>query len=314
LLAASVALLTTVQARRRGISPKTPALGTGVLFMGTWVAVGSGLILSYLSTFIIKSLCLLCAGLEVSNIVLAILMLLYIRRARLSPLEPLLKDFRFAGGHLKIAAPVVAVFFATSAGLLAAYPSYWEILEPHGPGDLPHGFTDEGHPWIGAEKPKATIMEFTDFQCPFCQNAHAYARRMVEKYPHKVRLIHRDFPLDHHCNPEVTKPYHLRACQLSKAARCAGEQKKYWEMADLIFSRRDRQGGPDPYALAFRLDLDKDAFSKCMRSKKVHEALMRDINKANRLGLQGTPTYFINGNLLRSWPTEPIIKVFLEES
>jgi protein-disulfide isomerase/uncharacterized membrane protein len=302
-LALLAAALTAALTRRR--------LGSGVLFWGAAIGVAVGVWLSYVSAFRIGSLCLLCSALEGVNVALWVTATLHFRARRIAPDMLLARDARFFWHHRRWTLPGAAVGLAALAALSALYPPYWKILEPNGPGGLPHGFTAEGHAWIGARRPRVTIVEFTDFQCPFCRMAHSRVRLLVTAHARTVRLVHRDFPLDHHCNHMIKKPYHPRACELARAARCAGRQHKFWEMADLIFARRDREGGPNPEALAFRLGLDRAEFNRCMQSPAVHEHIQADILESERLKLSGTPSYFLNGRKIRGWPKLEQIKSLL---
>ena len=101
---------------------------------------------------------------------------------------------------------------------------------------MPSGVNDEGHPWIGAENPELTIEEFTDYQCFQCKKMHFFLRRLVAQHPDKIRLVHRNYPLDHELNPiVVSQPYHVGSGKMALVANAAGISGKFWEMNDLLF-------------------------------------------------------------------------------
>ncbi len=290
---------------------KNRRYGLGLLTAGTWLALVVSMVMAGISGFILHSLCILCAGLGLVNLGMAVISLWQLRQRKSSVLtrftEAILGDIRTLGKHKGIMASMGILAMAAIAGILW-YPKYWRIPPRGGPGSLAHGFTKEGHPWIGAKHPRIVIEEFTDFQCPFCRRAHDKVRGLLERHADQVRLIHRDYPLDHHCNPEVDEPYHLRACELARAARCAGLQHRYWHMADMLFDRQPRSGGPDVSVLAHRLGLDMTSFSQCMSSRKIRGAIRADIEEGNRRHVDGTPTYFVNGMAIQGWPDEATLR------
>ena len=136
---------------------------------------------------------------------------------------------------------VFAGSFAVVLVLLWAFvPHYWRLETTNGPGGLTVGATPEGHPWIGARDPVLVIEEFSDYQCPHCRKGHHEIRRLLQNHPEDVRLVHRHFPLDHHCNARVNKPFHLNACTYARMANCAGRQDAFWQAND--FARSSLEG------------------------------------------------------------------------
>jgi predicted DsbA family dithiol-disulfide isomerase len=134
-----------------------------------------------------------------------------------------------------------------------------------------------------------TIVEFSDFQCPFCRAAQQTVREVVNKYRGRVRLSYRDFPL---------RQVHPLAQQAAEAARCAGEQNKFWEYHDLLFSGQSKldQAGLIESARTVRLDLNR--FSECLASSKFKAAVDSDFQAGLKAGLSGTPAFYIDGILL----------------
>ncbi len=173
---------------------------------------------------------------------------------------------------------------------------------------LPQGFTAEGHAWIGAEKPRVTLEEFTDYECPSCQRAHQSLRDLVRQHKDTLRLIHRHYPLDQACNTAVDKPFHQKACLLAKASHCAGKQKLFWPFNDLLYETHKTMDGEKLVDWAFYLGLDRKAFALCLaQDKETDQHIQQDIQAGQRLQLRGTPAFLLNGKLYTgSIPTQAL--------
>jgi len=141
----------------------------------------------------------------------------------------------------------------------------------------------------GDPKALVTIVEFSDFQCPFCQRVQATLREILAKYPGQVRLAYRDLPLEQ---------IHPRARRAAEASRCAADQGKFWEYHDALFADISRLSDDDLKAHASRLSLDLGAFGACLESGKHREAVDQDIRAAAAAGVEGAPAFFINGAIL----------------
>ncbi|MFH1529563.1 MAG: vitamin K epoxide reductase family protein [Pseudomonadota bacterium] len=178
------------------------------------------------------------------------------------------------------------------------------------------GEDEQGHQWIGAPEPVLVIQEFTDYECPHCRTAHMRLRRLLSIYPGQIRLIHRHFPLDSACNPMLDgKEFHLRACELSRVAFCAGEQGRFWEMNDLLFQRQaeiktDTNSAED---LARRLELDVDRFQCCMTSEDTTAHLAMDLKEGIAYDIVGTPAFVVDGEMYLGKVPTTVLKVLREE-
>jgi protein-disulfide isomerase len=157
----------------------------------------------------------------------------------------------------------------------------------------------------GAADAPVTIVEFSDFHCPFCKRVQPTLAQLLERYPGKVRLAYRDYPID---------GLHPQARKAAEAARCARDQGKFWEYHDLLFA-----GPPSatPEALeryAGQAGLDVAAFGACLSGGVHRAAVQRDVDEAGRLGISGTPGFFINGRpLTGAQPLEAFVRVIEEE-
>jgi protein-disulfide isomerase len=143
-------------------------------------------------------------------------------------------------------------------------------------------------PSRGAEKAKVTIVEFSDFECPFCSRAGATLAQVMEKYGDKVRVVYRQFPLE----------FHPRARKAAEASLCAGEQGKFWELHDRMFADQGKLAPEQLKAAARELGLDGDRFDACLDAGAQGAAVEADVKAGQAVGVQGTPAFFVNGVFL----------------
>lgn len=146
---------------------------------------------------------------------------------------------------------------------------------------------------IGPLNAKLTIVEFSDFSCPFCRDSHDALKNIRENYADRVKIVYRDYPL------------HNNSIFLSLAARCAGEQGKFWQMHDLFFENFDRFSDKDQAELeivmpeiAALLEIDTNQFKSCLDNQRHFPQINQDFEDGNFLTIEGTPTWFINNNRL----------------
>jgi protein-disulfide isomerase len=143
-------------------------------------------------------------------------------------------------------------------------------------------------PATGPEQAPITIVEFADYQCPYCQRAEPTVQEVLARYPGKIRLVHRDFPLDNH----------QRAVPASRAAYCAGEQGKFWEYHRNVYEKPSDFSDDDLKRRAAELGLDAEKFGTCYASNRHDETIRAAAGQGTSLGVTGTPTFFINGRML----------------
>ncbi len=161
------------------------------------------------------------------------------------------------------------------------------------------GIDKAGHNWKGAENPKLEIFEFTDFECPYCRNAHMMVNKLLARYAGQLRVVHRHLPLDNACNGSVQRPFHQRACELSRIAVCAGKQGRFFEMTDYLFhnAKTIRAENLSAEAIAKALELDLGKFNCCMEDPESMAPIASDLKEAASLNLRGTPAFVINGQV-----------------
>jgi protein-disulfide isomerase len=161
-----------------------------------------------------------------------------------------------------------------------------------------------GEPARGPEDAAVTVVEFSDFQCPYCKRAHETVEQLVAAYGDKIRFVYRDYPL----------PNHPQAFPAARAARCAGEQDKYWEYHTSLMTVGGTLDDADLKKRAGDLALDVDAFSSCVESGRHDGAIRQSMQDGAVAGVTGTPAFLINGRLLSgAQPLAALQKVVDEE-
>jgi protein-disulfide isomerase len=146
----------------------------------------------------------------------------------------------------------------------------------------------KGAPATGPASAPVTIVEFTDYQCPYCHRAQSVIDELLSKYKGRVRLVHLDFPLDGH--PQATPA--------ARAARCAGEQGRFWPYHHDLMTEQGPLDDADLKRRAAALQLDVRTFATCLASRKHDAAIQASVHQGEELGVTGTPAYFINGRMV----------------
>lgn len=147
--------------------------------------------------------------------------------------------------------------------------------------DIPIG----GAPSTGPANAAITVVEFSDFQCPYCAQAVPEIENLQKLYPQQMRLVFKQYPLDNHPNAAIA----------AAAALAAQKQGKFWQMHDALFANRNNLSRTNLIALAQQTGLDVKRFEQDMDSDAIREWIVRDTQDGDRAGVEGTPTIFING-------------------
>jgi protein-disulfide isomerase len=143
-------------------------------------------------------------------------------------------------------------------------------------------------PARGPDNAPITIVEFSDFQCPYCSRASATVDEVLNAYPGKIRLVFRHYPL----------PFHAEAPKASEASMCANEQGKFWEYHDVLFKNQQQLAVADLKNHASAIGLDAAKFAECLDSGKNASVVEKDMEAGKKVGVNGTPAFFINGIML----------------
>ena len=148
-----------------------------------------------------------------------------------------------------------------------------------------------------------TIVEVSDFQCPFCGRAMSTMKEVEQNYRNDVRIVFKHNPL----------PFHDRAMPSALAAECAHDQNKFWQLHDKLFEHQTALKDDDINKYASEAGLNADKFKKCWSEKKYQKRIEEDQGLASRLGARGTPAFFINGRFLSGAQPFPAFKAIIDE-
>jgi protein-disulfide isomerase len=137
---------------------------------------------------------------------------------------------------------------------------------------------------------------------------HFFLRQLIAKHPAKIRLIHRNFPMDHSVNPIVKEPFHTGSGKMALMAMHAATQNKFWQMNDILFEMTLENDVIDVRELAVQLGMDPNALARSLNDQAARKLLQHDIISALKLQINGTPAYVINGNVYLAQIPPEIIK------
>ena len=166
----------------------------------------------------------------------------------------------------------------------------------------PRAIDVKNRPVKGFDDAAVTVVEFSDFLCPFCSKAAKYLK-IAEAGNHRTaRFVFRHFPLDKSCNPRLSSDLHPGACLLAEGSVCAYEQDKFWEYHDIAFETKNKISRSTVINIASQISLDLNEFNSCLASGRGLEVVKEDIKTALNAGVKSTPTLFINGRTLRGVP------------
>ena len=147
---------------------------------------------------------------------------------------------------------------------------------------------DGGSPGKGAAKPVVTIVEFSDFECPFCRQVQDTLKRIMERYTGEVRLVFKHLPSEGHRN----------SLPAARAAYCAGEQDRFWQFHDALFAAPNLSESVIN-EIAARLGLGREKFQSCLNAERSRAAIVKDIETSRRYRVDSTPSFLINGRLVK---------------
>lgn len=145
-------------------------------------------------------------------------------------------------------------------------------------------------PFLGKADSAIVVQEFSDFQCPFCKNAAPVVKDLAAKYGDGVKFEYHYFPLTR---------LHANAMNAALAAECANDQSKFWEMHDKIFENQDRLTKSNLKSFAKELGLKESDFNACLDTRAYVDVVNADLEAGKGKGVQGTPTFFVNGEETR---------------
>ena len=160
-----------------------------------------------------------------------------------------------------------------------------------------------GSPVIGKENAPITVVEVSDFQCPFCKRGNQVMKDLLKEYPDDVKIVFKHLPL----------PFHQQAKPAAVAAIAAQQQGKFWEFHDELFENQESLTEAKFIEIATKLELDVDKFKKDMNNEAYEKQVADDMAVATQLGVRGTPGFFVNGVQVRGARPLPYFKELVDK-
>ena len=290
------------------------------------------LYLAYIMFFRIQAVCWLCATTYVINIVIILVLVKSVwkepkPRAPLRAIFPGTKDSQGIDLYYRNAIKgllIGGILFASVVGVAGS-----QFISKSLTGDdrerlakikedltrqKPITIGIKNRPFKGAENAAATVVEFSDFLCPFCAKAAKYLKLAESGNHDTARFVFRHYPLDTSCNRNLRSDVHPGACLLAEGSVCADEQNKFWEYHDIAFETKGNISRSVAMDIASNIGLDSSAFESCLDSGRGLKVVREDINAAAKAGVKSTPTLFVNGRKLRGVPKPWMLNEILQYS
>jgi len=155
-------------------------------------------------------------------------------------------------------------------------------------------------PWKGSLDAKVVIVEFADFECPYCKRMASQLSELYDAYKADAIFIYKHFPLDKACNPGSRSRKHRKACSAALASVCAQQQGRFWAYHDILYKNQHAIDAEDLKLYAQKMGLDMDRFKSCLNERQSRNQMRIDTEMGKSLDIHGTPRLFINGKLYRS--------------
>jgi len=269
--------------------------------------------LAHLSASKIQSYCIVCILTYAVSFSLLFYTWLIRKRFQIEPfIKALQQDILFLFAFPKTSVFAMSGFAGVAIAMIIAFPPYWVLSAPDMPKSVSTGVTENGHPWIGAEDPRLTIAEFSDYRCFQCKKMHYYLRKLVNANPDDLRLVHRHFPMDHTINPLVEVPFHQGAAKFAVISLFALERGVFWEMNDLLFTVPRDASEINIRYFAQETGLEPEEIRNALQNRELWNKLKRDILDGLRYELNGTPGFVINGNVYLAHIPPEILRPYMK--
>ncbi len=308
---------------------KMPSWAAKLLFALSAIGLIPTVYQAYVSIFVIQALCLMCLTSYILNLVLFALSWKLKVETKSLPTESTLSGFKtFSQVSWIVVAVVIALHFITPAVMMSSLggaaagrvdSKYIELVIQKTDGMTPMRFTDDGKsPSFGAapDQAKLTVVEFSDFQCPFCAKSAALLPSLLKQYENRVRFVYKNYPLDASCNSEMKHSAHPLGCKAAKAGVCVHQAKgnaAFFDYKKEVFANQKEMTAEsilvsaEKHSGTSRADLEK-----CIEDPAVAQKINADVAEGSVAKVQGTPAIFLNGKFFESGPQPVLLQAILE--
>ena len=262
-------------------------------------SIGYTIFLALISTFVLKTLCPWCTALYLINTANLVLMVMALDGPGQIVLQ-FKEDFQLVRTdprYLGVLLGAVILFIVLFIVQLNRY--FGQVSAPVpliGVKGVEININQD--PVVGSEHAPVTIIEFSDFQCPYCREMHGVLKEMRKRFGPRIRIVYKNFPLDSQCNPMLKTPVHPDSCMLAVAAECAYQSGCFENFYDKLI-QSEVYTESSLTQMAMDCGIDPNEFRSCMGSEPPRKAVKRDIDEAIGIGIKATPSLIVNGYLVQ---------------
>lgn len=168
------------------------------------------------------------------------------------------------------------------------------------------------HPVWGNPAAKVTVVEFSDFQCPFCRIAAFTLKSSLAEFRDRIRLLFINYPLDSTCNASIEKPFHPYSCLIARAVTCAQQQGKFWDYHEALFRHQEKISRELILKLAGEQGLDETRLTACMEDPATDAAVKADVAIGQHVHIEGTPTVIVNQRQVHNWRNRDLLRAIIQ--
>ena len=275
--------------------------------------------LAIVSSFILKTYCLMCLTLYVVSLATFITGWKLVGEQKFSLLASDIASL-FKSGSSGGARGILILLLLVPVGGVLANAMYRESMAGEIDKVVAQSIMDWkankpftfafGHPHEeGNPSASFQIVEFSDFQCPHCKRAAPSIHAFINAHKQDVHFVFQNYPLDKSCNNKMKTELHDKACLMARVALCSQEQNKFSEAHDWIFAHQDDLNADSVKTMAGELNLDEKALQSCVQdNKNIQDEVLRELDQGNLAGVEGTPTVFVNGRALPAGFLIPVLE------
>ncbi|MBC7693035.1 MAG: thioredoxin domain-containing protein [Methylotenera sp.] len=278
----------------RSVNWRTEALRVGLVMTG--IGAVMGLYYIYIMEGVLHTLCLFCLGVDAVNFI-SLGLILSLKPAKPSQTKIDFTQWQSMAGIIAACLVIVAVILHSGNPEVGSNDQVNEIADSIlSTAPLAVAADSEFASMGPAASAPITIVEFFDFQCPSCKQGAMNLHSILNRYPNQVRLVLRYFPLDPACNRKMEHSLHIVGCEAARVAVCAHKQGKFVPVYESLFENQEGMKKGLPATIAANQGVNPAELETCVNSPATAQRISRDIEDAIQLGVQSTPTFFINGH------------------
>ena len=287
-----------------------------------WLLSLGGFILSiykgYVAIFVLNILCLICSAMYLVNLALLLSWHGFLRIGFKNWGRLILKSH-----FIPLSAWTLIVFAAGWAGIsryqakvakdLDLGVSTEEIVQFHFRQSQYQFEPDNAAPVWGNPNAKIAIVEFSDFQCPYCRHAAFHLKPVLTEFKNQVKFYFYNFPLDQSCNKQITSAMHDKSCMAAEAGVCAAKMGNFWDYHDEVFRNQKTLSREMLLDLAKKQGFNMEEFTKCIDSPEALTEVQKNIEAGNKIFITGTPTILVNNRRVKYWMNPEVLRSVIQE-